>query len=185
MKVELLLLSLGLEIIIYNLGDDFYVERMIENGKKGIFLMVEKDEENPNCFIAKAIYSGRCSIPIIGEFDIALSNQVKKKAFVGYGKEEKVDTYVYITPNQSVYHLRRNCTYLELSIQQKRGTQKSHYSPCGFCGKSGKKTDVIYVARTGDVYHYRRDCSGLKRTVSRVKLTEVGGLTACSRCGGS
>lgn len=167
------------------LGNDFYVERMVANGKKGIVVWAETDTDNPKIFTAKAVCTARISVPLIGELRLSLSDQVKKKAFVGYSKEEKMDEYVYITPNQEVYHVRRNCTHLLLSVQQKSAAQKNHYSPCSFCGKSGNAADVIYVAKTGDVYHYRRDCSGLKRTVRRVKKEEVEGLPPCSRCGGA
>ncbi|MBR1865549.1 MAG: pilus assembly protein [Lachnospiraceae bacterium] len=165
------------------LGEDAYVERMIQNGKKGILVRVEPDSNNPKIFTAEADYVARISVPVFGSVQISLCNRIQKKAFLGYSKEEKMDRYVYVTPNQAVYHVSRNCTHLVLSIQQKSGTQRSHYSPCSFCGKSGEAGDPIYVAKTGEVYHYRRDCSGLKRTVTRIKLREAGGLSPCSRCG--
>ena len=165
-----------------DLGDDFYVERMIERGKNGILLCVEPDTGNPKVFLAKASCSVVISAPLIGEIRFPIVMEVKKKAFVGYEKEEMTETYVYITPNQSVYHMRRNCTHLVLSVQEKSNASKMVYKPCGFCGRSGKDTDPIYVARTGDVYHYRKNCSGLKRTVTRIKQSEAGGLAPCSRC---
>ncbi len=165
-----------------DLGDDFYVERMIEKGKKGILLYVEPDASNPKVFLAKANGCAVISAPLIGEIRFPIVLEVKKKAFVGYEKDEATEPYVYITPNQSVYHMRRNCTHLLLSVQQKSSVSKTAYKPCGFCGKSGKDSDPVYVARTGDVYHYRKNCSGLKRTVTRIKQSEAGGLAPCSRC---
>lgn len=164
------------------LGDDFYVMRMIMNGKNGIMLTVSRDRDNPKIFIAKASYMAEVSAPIIGHIPIPLSNQIKQKEFIGYSKEEKSDTYVYVTPNQSVYHTKRSCTHLVLSVQEKSSREKEHYEPCHFCGKSGNSS-VIYVAKTSNVYHWNRNCSGLKRTVKRVKLSEVGGLSKCQRCG--
>lgn len=165
------------------LGDDFYVEKVISNGKNGIFLTITKDKENKKIFIAKARYYVKIEIPILGDFRLLLSNEIKQKAFLGYSKEEKSDVYVYVTPEQSVYHTSRSCTHLSLDIQKKSNKQKGNYAPCGFCGKAGKNEGSIYVARTGNVYHYREMCSGLKRTVTRVKLEDVVGLGPCSRCG--
>lgn len=165
------------------LGDDFYVEKMLVNGKTGVVLTVKTDRKNAKVFIAKASYAVRLKIPLLGEYHTVISNEIKQKAFVGYSREEKSDCYVYITPEQSVYHTRRNCTHLALSIQSRDSSQKENYKPCGFCGKRSNDKGIIYVARTGDVYHFRRECSGLKRTVKRVRLQEVGGLGPCSRCG--
>lgn len=164
------------------LGDDYYVKRMIVNGENGILLTVKEDSDNPKIFIVSAAYLANISVPVIGQFPIRLSNQIKQKEFIGYSKEEKCDTYVYVTPNQAVYHTKRSCTHLNLSVDEKSNNEKGHYSPCHFCGKSGDG-GVIYVSRTSSVYHLNPDCSGLKRTVSRVKLSEVGGLSKCLRCG--
>lgn len=165
------------------LGDDFYVEKMISNGKNGIILTVAKDKDNKKIFIAKAGYQAGINIPFLGEFQIPLSNEIKQKAFLGYSKEEKSEQYVYVTPEQSVYHMRRSCTHLSLSIQKRNSSHKGNYQPCGFCGKSSNDKGYIYVTRTGNVYHYRAECSGLKRTVKRIKMKEVAGLGPCSRCG--
>lgn len=165
------------------LGDDFYVEKMISNGKNGIILTVAKDKNNKKIFIAKARYQAGINIPFLGEFRISLSNEIRQKAFLGYSREEKSDQYVYVTPEQSVYHTKRSCTHLSLSVQKRNSNQKGNYAPCGFCGKSSNDKGSIYVARTGNVYHYRAECSGLKRTVKRIKIEEAAGLGPCSRCG--
>lgn len=164
------------------LGDDFYVERMVSNGKNGIVLTVTKDKDNPKIFIAKARYLTGIKIPLIGSFYLHLSNQIRQKEFIGYSKEEKSDIYVYVTPNQEVYHTKRGCSHLILKVTTKNAVDKARYEPCHFCGK-GKGKSVIFVAKTSNVYHTSAGCSGLKRTVRRVKLSEVGGLSKCSRCG--
>lgn len=164
------------------LGEDAYVERMILNGKNGILLTVSKDKDNPKIFIAKARYRADFSIPFVGQFHIPLSNAIKQKEFIGYSKEEKSDTYVYVTPNQEVYHVRRGCTHLVLSVQSKSSKDKGCLKPCHFCGISGD-SGTIYISKTSDVFHYNAGCSGLKRSVKRIKLSEAGGLSKCQRCG--
>lgn len=165
------------------LGDDFYVKKMIINGKNGIVLTVTKDSENKKIFIAKARYLFQIKIPILGDFQIPVADEIKQKAFLGYSKEERSECYVYVTPEQSVYHTTRSCTHLSLSIQKKDSRQKGNYKPCSFCGTGSNDTGSIYITKTGNVYHYRADCSGLKRTVRRIKIEEAAGLGPCSRCG--
>ncbi|MGN0152886.1 MAG: TadE family protein [Lachnospiraceae bacterium] len=163
------------------LGDDFYVETMVSGGKKGILLTVSKDDDNPKIFYAKADYLIKISVPIIGGFYIKRNCRIKQKAFLGYSREEKSECYVYITPNQSVYHTKRNCTHLELKIRESTSTGK--FNPCSFCGKNVEAGEKVYIAENGGVYHCNRNCSGLKRTVTRVRLSEVRGLGPCQRCG--
>lgn len=180
--------NLGNKIVLYKqffkyLNNDSYVEKVVSNGKKGILLTIEEDEGNPKIFIAKARYKVKFSLPMLGNFHVALSNQVKQKYFIGYSKEEKSDSYVYVTPYQSVYHRNRNCTHLCLDIRESEEKNKGSYKPCSFCGKYKNENQKIYVSKSSRIYHNHKDCSGLKRTVTRVKLKEVNGLRECQRCG--
>lgn len=163
------------------LGEDFYVEQSLLSGNKGIILTLHTNRDNPKRFTARADYMAIFSVPVFGKATIPISNEIEKKVYVGYSKEESNDCYVYVTPNQAVYHIRRNCTHLQLSVTEISSSQKGSYTPCSFCGKEEKGT--IYVARTSHIYHGNRNCLGLKRTVGRVRLSEVIGKGACSRCG--
>ena len=165
------------------LGDDFFVEQCVSGGKQGVLITVKKDSKNAKVFLVKATFMVKLQIPVLGDFHIALTDTIKQKAFVGYSPEETSDRYVYITPNQAVYHTRRSCTHLALEVDEKMISGSSGYVPCGFCAKNGRNAGKIYVARTSNVYHYSKSCSGLKRTVSRVKLSELSGMGACLRCG--
>lgn len=166
------------------LGEDFYIDKVILGGKSGISVYVEPDKDNKKIFLGKAKYNIKFTIPMIGTFKINRSVSVKQKGFVGYrAGEEEVCEYVYVTPNQAVYHCSRECTHLKLSVNSISSNQINQYTPCGFCGNKKNDTGRIYVARTTDIYHQDRNCSGLKRTVSRVKKSSVKGLSSCSRCG--
>lgn len=116
---------------------------------------------------------------------------IKKRTYTGanWQQQDKMqeggaDTYVYVTENQEVYHLTRQCTYLALQIQisSLEYATKQGYEACAFCGKNvvGNK---VYVTSEGERYHSNLKCSGLKRTIYRKKKTEVQGLGVCSRCG--
>ncbi len=169
------------------LGADVNVENAVRNGKKGIIISIIPDKQNRKIFVARADFWVGFQVPLLGKQYIKMRVGVKKKAFVGYDAEENPGgggTYVYITPNESVYHTSRNCSYLSLQIRQIGSGQKKGYRPCSFCGGNKTGNEEVYVAKTGTVYHTRKECSGLKRTVIRILLTEAAGLNPCQRCGG-
>lgn len=117
------------------------------------------------------------------------------KPWVGYditkGKERREEeTLVYITEYGSVYHRKRSCTYLSLSIQvvsmsnvfQKKNQAGENYLPCEYCGNNFYSS-AVYVTAYGNKYHTSMNCRGLKRTVKVIPLAEVEGRTACKKCG--
>lgn len=168
------------------LGDDSYVGKVVCNGKRGILITVKPDSKNPKIFVAKARYVCSVKVPVLGDHSLIITNQVKQKLFLGYSQEEdgdQDDPYVYVTPEQSVYHVRRNCTHLSLTVNSVSKGEKDKYVPCHFCAKGKQTGSKIYVSRTNNIYHENEHCSGLKRTVRRVKKSETGGLNVCSRCG--
>lgn len=165
------------------LDDDFYVGHTVKNKENGILITVKNDKDNPKIFHAAAIYLAGMDLPFFGKFYITLKDEIKQKRFLGYSPEEKSDTYVYVTPEQSVYHVSRGCTHLSLQYGSKSSKEKDQYTPCHFCGDRDNDTGKIYVSRTTNVYHCKETCSGLKRTVKRIKKEEAAGLLPCSRCG--
>lgn len=167
------------------LGEDFYVEQMVNGGKKGIWVKVASDEKNEKILLLTATYQVQVTLPLLGTYSTTLSNQIKQKTFVGFSKEEfmEEDNYVYVTPNREAYHLRRDCTHLQLDVRSIRSIPLGKYAPCHYCGM-GVEGKLFYLAKNGEVYHCNEDCVGLKRTVRRVKRSTVESLGACSRCGG-
>lgn len=141
-------------------------------------------------------YSG-LSLPY-GVLGFGSQSTVQKavvRAWIGYAGEEdfgRAETFVYITPEGTVYHKSADCTYLRLSIRSipaggletARNLSGSGYDPCETCVKNEAPAGSVYVTDYGDRYHNRRSCSGLKRTVMMVPLREAAGRRACSKCGG-
>lgn len=157
------------------------VTRYIEGGTAGVSFLgsVMLDEENcvRLCVSYKTKYAG------------ARTFTIRKRAYVGEKNDKGKDStnrsddiYVYITDNQSVYHLTRNCTYLTLRIHSSslQHAKEIGYEACSFCGE--ESAHMVYVTEEGTCYHSRLSCSGLKRSIYRKKLSEVQGLGACSRC---
>ena len=165
------------------MGKDPIVKQVVAGGQKGIVITVTPDKKDRKVFVVKASYMTKLDVPVFGSFVFPRSNEVKQKAFLGYSSEEAVpddETYVYITPNESVYHVSRGCSHLTRSVRKITG--HAGYEACSFCGKEGDGNGV-YVTDNGEAYHCNPECLGLKRTVKRVKKKDVSGLSVCSRCG--
>lgn len=125
--------------------------------------------------------------------EITFHNSVKIHTWTGRSETEtaeKTEEIVYITEiSGRVYHKRRDCSYLKLSVLQtdkntvetKRNQYGSRYYACERCETSGNR---VYITKTGSRYHGDRNCSGLKRSVKAVKISSVSGWRSCSRCGG-
>ena len=165
------------------ISDDFYVKKMIVNGKNGVYITVASDSSNEKVMVVTARYLAKMTLPLLGTYSIQLSNQIKQKTFVGFSKEEYTqgDYYVYVTPNKEAYHMRRDCTYLVLDIKSVSKKYQSRYKPCYYCGVQSIN-NWVYVTKENEIYHSTKDCIGLRRTVKRVKLSTIKGIGACTRC---
>ncbi len=136
-------------------------------------------------------YHIRFPVSFFGKRQMKVSDGCRIHRWVGEQKDkttEKDETWVFVTPTQSVYHESRNCTHLKLSIQSvsaaaMEGSQRS-YAPCAHCTKGQAMGKIVYVTTEGGCYHYHLACSGLKRTVYMIKRSETDGKKPCSRCGG-
>lgn len=141
--------------------------------------------------------AGRVSLPF-SSMSFTNSLVTKKavvRAWVGYTGEsfqhQAGEELVYITPEGTVYHKSRDCTYLRLSVRQiayanlkdERNQSGGRYSPCEYCIRGDLKGGTVYITSYGGSYHSSAGCQGLKRTVMAVPLSEAGGRPCCSRCG--
>lgn len=123
--------------------------------------------------------------------------RVHTRAFTGVESrgdgKKKEDTIVYVTETGRVFHRKRECTYLKLSISQVKyqdvGTMRNEgggrYKACERCCKDKKFTAQmpIWIANYGDRFHTSRSCSGIKRSIREILISEVGKRTPCSKCG--
>lgn len=141
-------------------------------------------------------YRVRPFVELMGFDGFLLSQRYYGRAWTGYdvtgsvggGTEE--DPMVYITKTGAVYHLDRNCTYLNPEIEtvsaqavpDRRNASGAKYAPCGSCGAGGG-ADQVYITSYGSSYHKRLDCPGLKRTIYTIPLSETGARGRCSKCG--
>lgn len=147
-------------------------------------------------FSGSTMNTDSCYVQLRVAYDMkymgARSFEIKKRAYTGAdwqkkgAEENTAEKYVYVTDNQEVYHLTRQCSYLSLQIQpcSLEMAKNGGYDACAFCGTEKTGTNV-YITSEGERYHSSIKCSGLKRTIYRKKKSEVQGLGPCSRCGGT
>ena len=111
------------------------------------------------------------------------------RAWIGFTELELQETYVYVTPEGSVYHLYADCTHLELSVhsttitnaKSAKNAYGQNYSKCELC--KGDFGSMVYITYEGERYHSERNCGGLKRTIRQIPMSQVNGRGQCLRCG--
>lgn len=127
----------------------------------------------------------------------AFRQRVHTRAFVGVesrdNTEDANDRTVYVTAAGKVYHIKRDCPYLKLSLSQVqfgdlealRNQGGGKYKECGRCCRNKKfyNADNVWITNYGDRYHSTRSCSGIRRSVRAIKQSEVGNRIPCSKCG--
>lgn len=116
------------------------------------------------------------------------------RCWVGYTGESFQNSageeIVYITPEGTVYHKNRDCTYLRLSIRQislgslegERNLSGGKYASCEYCIRRGEAGGTVYITVYGNSYHNNVNCQGLKRTILALPWSQAEGRPCCSRC---
>ncbi len=152
---------------------------------------IMKEEE---CIDLVAVYRIAPFSVMMGYDSRYLYNRIRTRAWTGYDNAQAAadgadgEEIVYITPEGTVYHRSRGCTYLKLSIvavdikslEAMRSSNGEIYYPCEVCGKNCGST--VFVTSYGNRYHSTLQCSSIKRTVLAVRISETGGRGACSKC---
>lgn len=177
------------------IGQDRLDRSLIVGGSHGIdwsgSVVMQADE----CIDLVAQYRIAPPAVVVGYDDILFYNRLRTRAWTGYdnadgaGRDSTGEEIVYITPDGTVYHRERGCTYLKLSItavdigflKEQRNESGEIYHPCSECGRSCGNT--VYITDHGNRYHASLGCSSLKRTIMAVPISQAAGWGACSKCG--
>lgn len=179
--------------IISELGKD-YLDASPMEGTGSLHFLGSKIMENDRIEL-------RCSYYVTPFFSLSpkagflTGSTAVARAFTGYDNMTYTDAgekeeYVYITADGTVYHRKRNCHYLDLSIEKVfadevsklRNAQGSVYYACSVCGQTNSGS-IVFITSYGNKYHSDILCSGLRRTVEAVPLSQVGARGPCSKCG--
>lgn len=181
--------------IVKSIGADRMDRSLIKGGKSGVNCGKSMMHAGSNIMELHAVYKIRIPVPVFIVPAVRLEEHMRVKCWTGYAKEgfteQTDDTIVYVTETGLVYHRRRDCPYLDLSIKavpagdihSVRNQSQGKYYPCEHCMKKAQASGMVYVTNYGDRYHSSLVCSGLKRTVYAVPVSEVKGKGACSKCG--
>ena len=181
--------------VIRILGKEYLDHTCLASGASGLHFMKSSIMKEDKIELI-ASYKVKPFIGIIGFPDIPMENRYYGRAWTGYDVERRIsgengeDPMVYIAENGTVYHMARNCAYLNPSIEavsyalanQLRNENGEKYYPCGSC-RGYRFWAVAYVTSYGNKIHSSLNCPGLKRTIYMVHLSEAGGKSKCSKCG--
>ena len=108
----------------------------------------------------------------------------------GYSSSKEEETMVFLTENASVYHTDKNCTHMQLTIEEVsydtldicRNNKGSKYDECNFCNKISNN-GTVYITPEGESYHNIISCAGLTRSIFTVPYSTILGKQKCIRCG--
>lgn len=169
-------------------------ERYVKGGKQGVSLLTSDVYGDYVDLIAYY----RISLPIafFRKDSIWVYQESKSRKWTGNAPtagEEALEEnpIVYVTPYGEVYHLQKDCNYLDLSIRSAsfgqigeiRNLNAEKYRACSMCVAENAQPYIIYITDYGTVYHANLSCSGLKRTIMAVQLSELEEeLPPCSKC---
>lgn len=168
----------------------------VAGGASGVSLAESAVMGEGDVIDLRVSYRVKPLISVIGFDGFSMSQRYYGKAWTGYDVTGQVsdtsqeDPMVYITQTGTVYHIDRNCTYLNPSVESvaaeavkdMRNQAGGRYFSCEICGGS-MASGQVYITRQGSSYHSRINCSGLKRTIYTVPLSQTGGRGRCSKCG--
>lgn len=176
------------------LGEAYLDNSPLAGGASQISWLRSSVMQADDCIDLVAEYRVEPPAAIVGYQPRTLYSRIRTRAWTGYdnaanGAGSTAEKIVYITPEGSVYHCSRGCSYLKLSIaaiesaclDTYRNQNQGKYYPCAECGSACG--NIVYITSYGDRYHAALGCSSLKRTVMAVPISEVGGRSACSKCG--
>lgn len=177
-------------------GRGYLEQSCVKGGAGGVSFAGSSIMEEGDIIDIKVSYRVRPFIELMGFEGVAMSQRYYGKAWTGYDVTKQIsdasmeDPMVFITKSGTVYHLDRNCTYLNPSVkavlteavEDLRNQSGGRYYACGSCRKAGVQ-EQVYITQYGDSYHSQINCSGLKRTIYTVPLSQTDGRGRCSKCG--
>ena len=184
-------LPLAKVLFLKNIGQNGVVGKYVRGGTIGISL---SDSDFMGDYIElKADYTMRLPVRLWKEQGISLTQKIKVRKWTGRSYDHKEgDEIVYMTPNGTVYHRKKNCTYLypkvkgvsENQLAAIRNQNGGKYYPWTKCGQGkGAGHSLVYITTYGSHYHRKSDCSRIRHAILAVPLKQVEGKWAGSKCG--
>ncbi len=177
-------------LLMKNLNRDSVAERFVKGGKTGI--SIKHSDFSGDYICLQADYQIQVPFGLFGKLKLHFTQRLKCRKWIGEKNEELNEVIVYVTTNGSVYHRKRECSYIKLSVTGTKGSEiaklrnfngEKYYS-CSKCMKNKNPDGMeVYITTYGNRFHSKKNCSEIKRTVFAVRLSEVIQKTPCSKCG--
>ena len=152
-----------------------------------------------DCIRMNYVYAQTLPIGGFGYKKVLVRQRNTVHIFNGYD-DSRGDTigeqsvYVYVTKRGTVYHRKRTCSALQISVRQVPGSRVAKernadckiYRKCKRCtrGYTGSElaASSLFVTDYGVKYHVRANCPELTRTVKVIKIDQAGARSACKIC---
>lgn len=174
-----------------SLGADFFKSKIIKGGLDVSDSTYDKKEG-----VLDMVVEYKYQVPFVAP-EVGLikrKQRLKCRLYTGINlcsEKEDEEKYVYVTKHGSVYHVDKNCSYLNLNIsnayyddiESLRNKWGEKYYPCDRCIDTKDIPGVVYITEDGNRYHSSLECFCITRDVTIKKLSEVGDMRACKKCG--
>ena len=146
--------------------------------------------EEKNILSFQVKYKWKPQFDMLGFVIVNLQGNYYGHNWLGYQGESEIEPMVFLSDNAEVYHVSKNCKYLNVTIMEisKKNLEKyrnndgSKYKPCSFC-ESQNETEIIYITPEGNNYHGIKQCIGLTRYIYTVPKSKAGDKRVCTGCG--
>ena len=176
--------------IYLNLKENAAIAHYVSGGAMGISLLTS--EFDGDYILLKANYRVKFPIKLFGIIDFSVTQKTRFRKWTGWHsvEETKGELFVYVTEHGEVYHLRKSCPYLDLSIRctlieeipKLRNENGEKYIKCQLCKENEMEKEKVYITDYGNKYHSSINCTGLKRMIYQKKRSELGGMSRCVKC---
>lgn len=181
--------------LLYNLGYDYASSHHIIGGNAGIIVLADMSDDS-SILNVDITYHIKNPFDIFGIGILKQTHQYTVETWLGEDKSKtwkdgnEASEKVYITENSDVFHRKRQCsslsvTIMEISIDKVNSARNENggkYHECSSCKKNGAYGNIVYITPFGNEYHARDNCFALKRTVLQVPIDSVKDRRACLLC---
>lgn len=165
-------------------------ENDLKKISKNIYVTDISTVKEDNIIAFRMDYKVTCDFGMLGLFPVKLHTTYYGHKWLGYESLKETEKMVFMSNTESVYHIDRNCTHLNVTIreipyrylEQYRNNSRKKYQSCSFCDEISNH-GTVYITPEGNNYHNVENCIGLTRHIYTVPLSKVSHKNICKRCG--
>lgn len=167
----------------------------VAQGLGGIWVDTSKEEETVRLCVSYRVKPENVLFPERQSYyclRLVYRNWTGEGKTAGKKEESTGQNMVYLAENATVYHLDKNCTYINIKINavmsgkigEKRNASGAKYYACEFCEPVLRENEMVYVTTYGTRYHAVSSCSVIERNPRECPLEEAEKqYRACKKCG--